>query len=91
MENENNNTIFAGGVRVFQPRTNAPEWVLADVVVDPKEFVEFLKAQSEQRTERGEFRFQLRRGRSGNQYLALDTFKPKPKEETTSTDDFAGY
>lgn len=76
-----NDTIFPAGVRVFQPRTNAPEWVLADLVVNPKEFLEFCKEHAEHRNQHGEMRFQLRRGRSGNQYLALDTYKPKPSSE----------
>jgi hypothetical protein len=74
-------TIYAQGLRFFNPRETAPEFVKGEVIVNLKEFFDFVSTQKEHYTEyQGNKQLKLNM-LSGNKgmYFTVDTFKPAPK------------
>jgi hypothetical protein len=79
------NTLYPQGLRFFNPRENAPEFVKGSVVVNLKEFFDFV-ASDEAKQHYSEYKGnkQLRLNMlSGDKgiYFTVDTFKPTPKGE----------
>lgn len=66
------------------PRPNAPEYIIGSVAIEPKRFLEWVKAKAEYmsngRNRDGQtvkvIRIDLKRSQSGRAYAALDTWKP---------------
>lgn len=75
---ENQERTFADGF-IFKRNEKAPEWVIGSISVKVDEAITFLKNNEK----KGWVNLQVKRGRSGNPYIELDTFEPKgntPKE-----------
>lgn len=68
--------IYPAGMSVFMPRDNAPDFVIADISIQPQKFLAFLKENGEYLSDKGFFRFNLKRGTDGTYYMALDTYRP---------------
>ena len=82
-----NKVIFVDGLNVFTPSTNAPEWVKADMVINPTNLIKWLQENDQYLKEgkRGlELRLQIKQSAQGKLYAAVDTYEPKLKEEVTS-------
>lgn len=79
---ENNKNKFVTGMRFFRPRENAPEWIKGNIVIEKKEFIEFLNTCMTD-TVRLDL---LKSKEKGTLYLTLNTFNPmtKPKVEQKS-------
>lgn len=79
-----NDTVFTDGLSFFLPRENAPNYIKGSIVIEPKRFVEWMKANGEHlsvgRDRDGQnvqvFRIDLKLGQSGKAYAALNTWKP---------------
>jgi len=64
---------FADGLFYYEPRDNAPDFVLASINIRPDIFTEWLNAQ---KTDNGFVRLQaLRSKKTGKPYVTLDTYK----------------
>lgn len=71
-------TIYAQGLRFFNPRETAPEFVKGEVIVNLKEFFDFVSTQKEYYTEyqgNKQLKLNMLSGKQG-MYFTVDTFKP---------------
>lgn len=69
---------FVEGLRVYPPHENAPEFVKAALVIEPEELRRWLGNGTDK------VRIDVKVGRSGSWYCAVNTFKPKPQGEQQS-------
>lgn len=65
--------MFADGISWKEPMETAPEWIIGNFSVKVDKFKEFLDQHV---NERGWVNFDVKRGKSGNVYVALNTWKP---------------
>lgn len=77
MSEQNQERTFADGF-IFKRRDKAPEWVIGNLSIKVDEAITFLKNNDK----KGWVNLSIKKGRSGNPYIELDTFEAKPKEET---------
>ena len=82
-----NKVIFVDGLNVYTPNENAPDWVKADMVINPTQLVKWLE-QNDQYHKEGkhglENRLQVKQSAQGKLYASVDTYEPKLKEEVTA-------
>ena len=82
-----NKVVFVDGLNIYTPSENAPEWVKADMVINPTQLVKWLE-QNDQYLREGkrglELRLQIKQSAQGKLYASVDTYQPKLKEEVTS-------
>lgn len=74
MSDQNQERTFADGF-IFKRRENAPEWVIGNLSIKVDEAIAFLKNNEK----KGWVNLNIKKGRSGNPYMELDTFEAKPK------------
>jgi hypothetical protein len=75
--------IFTDGLRAYKPRDNAPDWVKADLAIDVAKFTVFINDHAKPD---GSVRIQIKEGKTGNYYAALDQWtKDTPRAATTPT------
>jgi hypothetical protein len=79
--NQKPEPIFADGMS-FKRNEKAPDYVIGQMSFKVEEAINFLKANSKN----GWVNVDIKRGRSGKEYVQLSTYEPKPKP-TTSHDD----
>lgn len=72
---ENQERTFADGF-IFKRREKAPEWVIGNISIKVDEAITFLKNNEK----KGWVNLSIKKGRSGNPYIELDTFEAKPKD-----------
>ena len=75
------------GIRLFQPKANQPEFVLASGVITLNEVVTFAKENPHLLTEyNGEkqLRVQVLKSKDGKPYMTVDTWKPTEAAATTA-------
>jgi hypothetical protein len=72
----NQERTFADGF-IFKRNEKAPEFVIGSISVKVDEAITFLKNNEK----KGWVNLQIKKGRSGNPYIELDTFEPKAKTE----------
>ena len=82
-----NKVVFVDGLNVYTPSENAPDWIKADMVINPTKLVKWLE-QNDQYLKEGkhglEIRLQVKQSAQGKLYAAVDTYEPKLKAEVTS-------
>jgi len=66
---------FPDGIRVYAPRDRAPDYVIADIVINVQQFEQYMRAAHVQ----GELRLELKRSKKGNLYLQENEWRPKPR------------
>ena len=79
--------IFVDGLNIYTPSENAPEWVKADMVINPTNLIKWLQTNDQYLREgkRGlELRLQIKQSAQGKLYESVDTYQPKLKDEVTS-------
>ena len=85
--------IFCDGFNFKEPRDGAPDFVLGSISAKADKAIKFLQ---ENANDRGYVNMDVLRGKSGEPYIALNTWKPektadgwkpKPKEETVDVSD----
>ena len=82
-----NKVIFVDGLNIYTPSENAPDWVKADMVINPTNLIKWLQTNDQYLREgkRGlELRLQIKQSAQGKLYASVDTYQPKLKEEVTS-------
>jgi len=82
-----NKVIFVDGLNVYTPSENAPDWIKADMVINPTQLVKWLQDNDQHLKEgkRGlELRLQIKQSAQGKLYASVDTYEPKLKAEVTS-------
>lgn len=72
---EKKEVVFVDGLRVFAPRENAPDWIIANLVVTVAELDQFLR----KKYSAGEtsLNIDIRRSKGGKYYASVSNFKPK--------------
>lgn len=73
------------GIRVFNPHANAPDFVIASVVVTPDALVKFCQDNPDLLSEyngQKQIRLQLLKSQAGKLYMAVDTYKKEPGNTT---------
>jgi hypothetical protein len=81
---ENQERIFADGF-IFKRRETAPEFVIGNLSVKVDDAITFLKNNEK----KGWVNLNIKRGRSGNPYIELDTYEPSntKKPETAKKEE----
>ena len=75
--------VFPKGIMVFKKNDNAPDFVIASVVVNPNELVAWLKENKSLMTDyKGspQLKLQLLNGKENKPYFQVDTYKAAPKQ-----------
>lgn len=82
-----NKVIFVDGLNIYTPSENAPDWIKANMVINPTKLVKWLE-QNDQHLKEGkhglEVRLEIKESAQGKLYAAVDTYEPKLKQEVTS-------
>lgn len=79
--------VLPQGLRFFAPHDNAPDFVIASLVITPNELVQFLKDNPTLLTEyngKKQIKLQVLRAKSGTIYANVDTYKKgeqQPKQQ----------
>jgi len=79
--------VFVDGLNIYTPSSNAPEWVKADMVINPTKLINCLQENDQylkQRKHGLEVRLQVKQSAQGKLYASVDTYEPKMKAEVTS-------
>ena len=79
MTEEKKETIFAAGMYWNDPREQAPDYILGGISVNVQQFVQW--AQQQEVSEKGYISLDVKRGRSGKPYVALNTWKPSNQQQ----------
>jgi hypothetical protein len=80
--NQRPDPIFADGMS-FKRNPNAPDYVIGQMSFKVEDAINFLKARSKN----GWVNVDIKRGKSGKEYVQLSTYEPKPKQQETANDD----
>ena len=82
-----NKRVFVDGLNIYTPKSTAPEWVKADMVINPTKLIKWLQ-ENDQYLKEGkqglEVRLQVKQSTQGKLYASVDTYEPKLKEEVTA-------
>ncbi len=75
--------IFVQGIRLFNPQSSQPDFVVGGGIIDIEALVTFINDQLEQGDNITEYqgakqlKFQITKTKAGGLSMALDTYKPK--------------
>ncbi len=75
---------FADGF-IFKRNEKAPEWVIGNLSIKVDDAITFLKNNEK----KGWVNLNIKKGRSGNPYMELDTYEAKPKDAAAPAADSA--
>lgn len=78
-------TIYPEGVRAFSPKQGAPDFVVGDLVIEPRTLTDWIKNNAELLTDyKGvkQLRLQILNGNKGL-YLKVNDYKPGEKKESS--------
>lgn len=70
--------VFANGFRVFTPHPNAPEWVIADIILNVNDLTEWIAENGEYIHDRGygnELRLSIKQSQKGVMYAQVNTYR----------------
>lgn len=68
------------GIYISKPKAGAPDFVKAKVAIQLDKYTAWAATQKEHLSEKGWLWFQVKEGRNGEYYIALDTYKPEPRK-----------
>lgn len=75
--------ILMTGMRFFDKRATAPDWVLMEFVIEPVSLFDFLNSKKEFESEfNGNFQIKgtVKRSKNGNPYAVLNTYKKQTEQ-----------
>ena len=76
---------FPKGVRAFKPRDNAPDFVVTEIVIDPKELVQYCKENQNLLTDykgQAQLKLTVMKSKDGTKHdIQVNTYKPKASPE----------
>ena len=64
---------FVSGIRVYEPRATAPEFVKFNALINKKELMDWLATQPD------EIRINVKKSQKGGLYMDVDTWAPETK------------
>lgn len=70
-------TIFPQGVSVFLPNEKAPDFVKAELYINPLQFAEFCRLHPEWMSEKGFMKLSIKKSQKGTLYCDVNTYKPQ--------------
>ena len=73
---------FVNGVRVYKPHDNAPEFVKANLQINLKELVEFVRQNGLKQT----FKIDILESKGGKYYAKLNTYQPDSSTDVNLDD-----
>jgi hypothetical protein len=77
---------FPKGIRAFKPRENAPQFVVSELVIDPKELVQYCNDNKNLLTDykgADQLKLTVLLSKDGTKHnIQVNTFKPTAKVET---------
>lgn len=82
------------GIRVFNPHANAPDFVIASVVVTPDALMMFCQDNPDLLSEYNglkQIRLQLLKSQAGKLYMAVDTYKKEGNYSAPPKNSTSGY
>lgn len=75
-------TIFINGIQVYAPRQGAPDFVKGALVINPVEFAEFMRTNSQYINDKGQIRADIKCSKGGKWYIAVNTYGlPEPERD----------
>jgi len=77
------------GIRLFQKNDNAPDFVIASMVITLDDLTKYFKENQDLLTEfnsKKQLRLQILKSKEGKPYAAVDTFKPTPKVQNRNVE-----
>lgn len=86
MSDQKKDVLF-DGVRVFAPHQNAPDFVIAELVITPDDLLQFCRSNSEFETlynGKPQFKATIKRSQAGNLYASLNTYKKDAAKQPVS-------
>lgn len=88
-----NDKVLPEGIRVFDKHQNAPDFVVASVVITPEDLVAFVKANPDYLSDyqgKKQLRLQLLKSQAGKLYMTVDTYKrqEQAKESYSSSEGY---
>ncbi|MDZ4231641.1 MAG: hypothetical protein U1C72_00105 [Candidatus Pacearchaeota archaeon] len=78
---------FVEGLRIYEPRENAPDFIVFNFQAFVDDLVKFLQ---ENKDEKGQVRFDLKKSKGGKLYLSLNTYRSQGEPEKQDTGSFVG-
>ncbi|MEP7197254.1 MAG: hypothetical protein ABI851_12100 [Saprospiraceae bacterium] len=78
--------IYPAGITAFKPHVNAPEFVLAEIIITPRDLVDWIKENPEHLKDykdKKQIRLQLTKWEE-KLSISINTLVAKPKEEAAS-------
>lgn len=84
---EQKEKIFPKGIYFERPREGAPEFIKGRINIKVPELIPFIQANQ---NNAGYVNLDLKKSKEGKLYLELNTFTPKPKEDTSAIDPDTG-
>lgn len=85
-------TIYVEGIRSFPPREGAPEFVIGNGVITPRQLMDFfkkpeiIKLYTEYKGDK-QIKFSILKGRDGSPNFVIDTFVPEAQTDNASASD----
>lgn len=74
--------IFVEGLYFNPPREGAPDFVKGQLSIEPKKFVEFLRAQVAHINDKGYIKLDVLQSKDGlKHYAVVNTWKPEKEEK----------
>jgi hypothetical protein len=77
---------FPKGIRAFKPRENAPQFVVSELVIDPKELMQYCNENKNLLTDykgADQLKLTVLLSKDGTKHnIQVNTFKPTAKVET---------
>ena len=77
-QKQQNQPEFVDGFRVFAPNQNAPEWIVANISIEAKEFEKWLVAKGKTLGDEKYIKLDVKKSKKGGLYVSVNNFKPKP-------------
>ena len=75
--------VFVNGLRVYKPNDRAPDFVIANIVINRDELIEWLKSNGDT------VKVDIKNGRTGKYYAEVNTYqRDKPGTNAPSGNDF---
>lgn len=66
---------FLNGIKAFKPNDKAPDFVIANLVINKQELLEFLKSQPDS------VKADIKKSQKGSLYIELNTWQPQQRQE----------
>jgi Ni2+-binding GTPase involved in maturation of urease and hydrogenase len=64
-----NNKQFVNGVRAYKPKDNAPTWIVANLLINKQDLVQWLQSQPDV------IRADIKQSKTGTYYLEVNSYE----------------